>query len=502
MRVLSVLAFSALALIAGTASVMAKNPGKDLIGTNPLPSPTCAVSQQTLNSWKVTPSSQSLAFNPPNSVGFPTNNTFCDFYQWGASAFLWLTSTNSNGDYNFLGPNFFNVISVGGGNYTLEANMAGVANAVESKTVFRMRTDKPASADVGPDVSNVGQAGGGGVLMSQANSLVYYGIHVNDVFAGLSQFKSQVSYYKTNPDFPTQSGQVDDIETAAKTTYSDANALAMELKTSWVDAATLPSALLADMLTITAQVPNFVPQGTTSLVWDGETYVDKTLALVGMHLVGTVTNHPEMVWATFEHVANTQDNSYSYVNASNTLSTYSYNQNAPSSIFFKSGTAAGGGNVETMTAKAASQGLGITINAAAGSQIGPVATVRYNPWGNVQPTSPTTTDPVVVNNTDLLSLAVSLGETLLPAGVGGITRASYVQTGAIWTDGGVIPTFNNPPTFKGSTMLANSTMETFFQNPSNQLQCFSCHSVNSSSSPGTDVSHIFKHIVFPQVPKQ
>jgi hypothetical protein len=35
------------------------------------------------------------------------------------------------------------------------------------------------------------------------------------------------------------------------------------------------------------------------------------LAMVGMHVVGSTKGHPEMIWATFEHIGNAPNDDYS-----------------------------------------------------------------------------------------------------------------------------------------------------------------------------------------------
>ena len=37
------------------------------------------------------------------------------------------------------------------------------------------------------------------------------------------------------------------------------------------------------------------------------------MAMVGLHVVGSVKGHPEMVWATFEHIDNAPQNNYVYI---------------------------------------------------------------------------------------------------------------------------------------------------------------------------------------------
>ena len=60
------------------------------------------------------------------------------------------------------------------------------------------------------------------------------------------------------------------------------------------------------------------------------------LAMVGMHVVGrAVKGHPEMIWATFEHVDNFAPNdTFSYTNAQSQASTVNFDSAAPS-VFCK-----------------------------------------------------------------------------------------------------------------------------------------------------------------------
>ncbi len=44
-----------------------------------------------------------------------------------------------------------------------------------------------------------------------------------------------------------------------------------------------------------------------------------TLGLLGLHIVGSVQGHPEMIWATFEHFGDTPNAAYSYTNTKGTL---------------------------------------------------------------------------------------------------------------------------------------------------------------------------------------
>lgn len=97
---------------------------------------------------------------------------------------------------------------------------------------------------------NQGQANLGGnsnVLMARNNSLVYYNIMVNDVFAVFNQMVMDGSL-PINSKFPTTLAELNAIKTYASAPAhnipivdTDNRVLAMELKTSWVETINLPN---------------------------------------------------------------------------------------------------------------------------------------------------------------------------------------------------------------------------------------------------------------------
>ena len=95
------------------------------------------------------------------------------------------------------------------------------------------------------------------------------------------------------PTFPTGIPQ---LETAI-----DYLSMNMEIKTAWVDAYTVnhPERYIIQkgLIPIFGNV-----EGKNEMVHMWNKNAD--LALVGMHVVGSVKDHPEMIWATFEHVDN------------------------------------------------------------------------------------------------------------------------------------------------------------------------------------------------------
>ena len=85
-----------------------------------------------------------------------------------------------------------------------------------------------------------GQATGDALIAVNGSSLVYYISMVNDVYAWF-RFGNQAN--NNNLVFPTTDSQRNVISSLARAngvTLPDSNALAVELKTSWVDASTLP----------------------------------------------------------------------------------------------------------------------------------------------------------------------------------------------------------------------------------------------------------------------
>jgi hypothetical protein len=177
------------------------------------------------------------------------------------------------------------------------------------------------------------------------------------------------------------------------------------------------------------------------------------LALVGIHVVGSTLGHPEMLWATFEHVDNTRNAQYTYTNTANATVTVP--------------TEPGGTWLFSKTPATASQNVPLGVVSGADivavsppTAIGPSDILRVNPFGT------STGGAFTANNTDLLSINNSVIGQLIGADV----RKNYIMTGTTWTAFGQTPP-PGPGVQVGTNHMANSTMETFFQ-PSN---CFNCH---------------------------
>jgi hypothetical protein len=95
------------------------------------------------------------------------------------------------------------------------------------------------------------------------------------------------------------------------------------------------------------------------------------LALVGMHVVGSTLGHPEMLWATFEHVNNTPKPQYTFTTTSSAVGTQP--ADGPGGWSFSStGGTNPNANIPRITAN------GTTLSAASDqTTIGPSAGLDY-----------------------------------------------------------------------------------------------------------------------------
>lgn len=205
---------------------------------------------------------------PKEGDGSPfdsASTTNCDFHQWSWQKFLWLTKPLPSGNPFFL--DSLDVVS---------PFMEDVAPELGIKLVL----------------SSINQAGSRGVLVSnpkfnKTTDTVFYSIHVNKLLrdkaiSAASLIKSGKLDVSNSETFPVG---------------------ALELKVSWINIDAIVKEQQKDYFTTTAAVE--VKKGK---------FVKRTVALLGMHVVGIVKNHPEFIWATFEHkdmtpVYNTKTNS-------------------------------------------------------------------------------------------------------------------------------------------------------------------------------------------------
>lgn len=304
-----------------------------------------------------------------------------------------------------------------------------------------------------------GQADGG-VLMAQNGSLVYYALIVNNVFALYRTMQGATVPAGTR--FPVTQTDLNAVTAFAaahgQPPVLDPEALAVEIKASFVEAAGLVDA--NKFIQIKAIVPTYDKTNPNDWVPNGTKTT--TLAMVGMHIVGSTHGHPEMLWATFEHLSNDPPAQYTY--AKTPSGTTTVPQNTAGNWVFCANGSTGPFNQMRMAMGGPS---GDHIVANPSFTIGPSDILRTMPFG-LPGTSST-------GNAEVLSLNATVRSLLDPADL----RRNYFHEGTTWTIFGASPTAGNQV---GTNKLENSTLETFFQGNN----CFSCHHTNT-----TTVSHVF-----------
>lgn len=328
-------------------------------------------------------------------------------------------------------------------------------------------------------------------LRAQNGSLVYYITMVNDVYAWFLAGVQNKQF--SGNQFPTTAAQLDSICAYARSNgvvLPDSTALAMELKTSWVEASSLPNA--SSYFTIEAVIPTYDTSNSSKWIVNGERTTK--LALAGIHIIGTMNGHPEMVWSTLEHLNNTPNAAYSYVDAGNTIQRVA--QDAGGNWLLSSNAADPNPNLSHIKVK------NDTLLATAGNTISASNTLRTKPFGaadsNYQPNSQVTS--AAASNSQVISLNNAIFGLLLDNDV----RKNYFLNGSTWTSGGAGPdgtsylnSSSSPGTAIGTSQLANSTMETYAQNGiSYNLygSCFGCHNGGGSLAPSA-LSHVYGDIV-------
>jgi len=396
---------------------------------------------------------------PADSLNSPPDSD-CDFYKWGERMFLWLTSPDRAGGKVFQSSVFFGVSPPGP-----DRKRTFLQTARDKITIsFSLRTPKPVEHGGLPGRQR-------GVLMSQNKSLVYSATMVNEVYAYLLTGKRHNRI--TLDRFPVLDDDMAKIIQFASDqgfTITQPNILALQVKTAWVDTARFREFNLdpSKYLTIRAEIPSYTADAANSRLTPtpapNQTR-EAELALVGMHVVGSIRGGSGLVWATFEHVDNVPIQPYYYAPADGGEPREFRPQPAPDKKWLFSEKNCVDPNRMRMHARNPPHidfepGFSQTE-----TTIGPSDTCRENAWGSLG-----REDRHVAANTHIISLNDSIGRML----DGGDVRKNYMLIGAIWN-------FN-----EGATNLANSTLETYEQQNGGCLDV--CHKGELDQG---NLSHMF-----------
>lgn len=282
--------------------------------------------------------------------------------------------------------------------------------------------------------------------------------------------------------------------------------MAMEVKASWV-----PSWVLADKtgyILHKANLPTYTKQTDGSLLETGSQQTE--VALVGMHVVGSVKGHPEMIWSTFEHYKNAPNATYAYLAKSGETKYHSdrFIADAPEWLLNNGSMAELNREYATFVKTQQSDGTKshlIEKNSANNDLDTANNVMRLSPWGSLaESASAKTNSELISTNAQVLA---AIKEFYKDQGIDASKdpRMNYMLTGSSWGSDGKFPTFSDSPLTKnisGTPAMENSTLETFTQSfgtSMNTSGCFGCHAVTKSNEKPSndwkfDVSHIFDKI--------
>jgi hypothetical protein len=352
----------------------------------------------------------------PSEVGGGGQND-CVFHQFAWQAFIDVVQPADGGrEFETWMPEYGIFVPAGTpvtpwGQQPSAPCSAKAADIDKKKLFLRPRVPKGAGVDGNSDDQATGDP-----LYDQNKNVVYYSMWVN----------------KTEYDFITT---CDFNNTSCITSAPTTTALppgSVELKAAW--------------RTFTNKVPTdmYVIKGVV-----GDSCQPVVLGLVGFHLVVNTPDHPEFIWATFEHNSNAPDctnpqkapsSGWSFNNPSCSTTDCPPNKNKIN---------------PTQVCRVAPQGGGSTDNTSA---------------------------MIALNGSVLSTLQGLVKQSPTKYGDMAVWQ-NYQMTGNLWTVGGALPPSSS--NFAGSKENANTTLETFIQGNGNN--CFTCHTqkqfVSSTKGP-------------------
>jgi len=487
---------------------------------------------------------------PANGPNFSTSgqtDTDCAFFEWSSQMFLWMTSTVQDGTQpaptHPLKHTSVNTPYVFSSEFFYRLDDGVLVPQAHSGPLGFKQLRQAKDDEI---LDSIGQAGGEGVLFTQPNtkvstssSLVYYEVLTNrsygyvadavikkapqpnnySEFVDSSSTSCSAIKYGLNNGFVDDSGQTaallynifcpnDPVSINGTPTFPtsipqletaiDFLSMNMEIKTAWVEASSLKNP--KRFITQKGSIPVFTQvEGKNKMIHSWNKNAD--LALVGMHIVGSVKGHPELVWATFEHTDNAPNAKYFYENKSGKVRPHTdLKKRTKNNWLLSDGTTASTVTEYGVSYTDSSSSVNYIIPAS-DQQTAVVSTpsnvTRINPWGSIKgKASATSNSAVISTNISALTLLQDFYSNL------GLTnvqdpRLNYMLTGASWGQNGQFPTGKKASQIAGTPAMANTTMETFqqtfLQKNGDNTGCFSCHGINAGSSK-FGVSHIFSKI--------
>jgi hypothetical protein len=371
----------------------------------------------------------------------PQTTTNCDFHRWSWQKFLFLTNTAANGKLNF-------------------ENLVHVDNQMNQLGDTLILTDTT-------------QAGSHATLLDKTNTPIYYSIYMNQQMFDFAN--KYVALFK-------KSGLNNDTLHSLGYDTLSYPVGCFEMKASWILASSIDPNQIGNYYVTAGKVNKVMTK----------------VALIGMHIVGRVANHPEFIWATYEHLnlaplaawpANYQVDSIP--DSTQVLSSNNF-------LFYTAG-------------KKMNE---CTIRRPSGSAAPFQSTYMLYDHGTQVKYAGMTPQAMSKDSSNLANI------NCLNKGVHGFLEvkksvwANYEYTGSLWIDptvaqlqpgNGYIGSLN-ALNLRGSRAISNITMETFAQLymnssptvPQNSMNCFGCHATNDYLAVDSvkcilSLSHLFNN---------
>ncbi len=355
-------------------------------------------------------------FPMPDAGAFNPSTNF-DFHQISWEYFLWLTSKVDS-------------------------------NQLVFDTLYTDRAIQPEFKDDKNHIlGGVNQAESNGIVVDKNGRAVYTTMHIDGTYRNFV-----LNNHLYNPDSL--------LAFDPKTTFPEG---AISLKLAWKIVADGED--VSNFYTTTAEIQLLEEvNGLVTIPDDPKTEKGVKVALVGFHIAVVVKDHPEAIWATFEHI-----------------------DNAP----FLAANAQGDGGVseldhtfytkDTKLKDVNQNNAPILTLDAATQTLSPVTQValQYRRGGG---------NSINQNNIDELNamMHAKLDENSI--------WRNYIEIGAVWFKKGNAlrpdwnPNTNENRLITGSVQLSNSVIETFTQHIRSQNECFSCHNTMATTNTPEGVS--------------
>ncbi|WP_139957916.1 hypothetical protein [Flavicella sediminum] len=388
-----------------------------------------------------------------------------DFHRWSWQKFLWLTKPKSKTDHTPLFLNSGDFIQVDA--YLTEVMVPNQANLM---LTYNEQACSNGILQTNPNFSD-----------NKIPYTILYSLHTNT-----TMLRAANGFIRG-----MKEGRID-----KELNYETFPIGSLEMKVSWVLVDALPKATIKDYYTTYASVSE-----------NNEPAAIKEVALLGMHVVGIVKNHPEFIWATFEHNSLAPNFNWNKGSASTDTEKLLFSKGSTSTI-------EGITWVANDTLKASGKIIPAHVKEKARAYDLFEYGVPRNVGGDFMHTSQSGSE----NFNNIKNINTCVQKHLKDV------WANYFYNGSIWLDtenyptlesqaeklvtlGGNIASAKPDAITRGSLNCANVTMETFTQtfksdlksiNVNNLANCFSCHGASDFATNNKSplyISHAFNGLV-------